>query len=186
MMMAFTKRRQIKIARSGSFEMAHRLSSAYTAVCCDTIHGHSYNWTVELSGMLRDDGMLVDYGQLKNVMKLCEEILDHALWLPTVSELIKYAHGNKKVLCLDGFSPTAENMAVILAKTVFVILYKQFPNVEFVTIILNETANSSCSFTLRKKDMGQGDFAAIPTLFDCRVPTESFNKPPNLPITVVP
>ena len=185
-MLEFMKRRQIKIARSGSFEMAHRLRSAYTAVCCDTIHGHSYNWTVELSGMLREDGMLVDYGQLKNVMKLCEELLDHALWLPTVSELITYAHGNKKLLCLNGVSPTAECMAVILAKTVFVILYKQFQNIEMVTITIKETANSSCSFTLRKKDMGHDDFAAIPNLFDCRVDTSAANPLPTMSVRVAP
>lgn len=185
-MMEFLKRRLIKIAREGSFEMAHRLGTAYTAACCETIHGHSYRWEVELFGKVREDGMLLDYGQLKNVMKLCEEILDHALWLPTMHDVLQYAHGNKKLLCCKEVSPTAENMAVIIAKTVFCILYKQFANIEMLTVTIHETANSSCSFTLRRKDFGQNDFATLPTLFDCRIDTSSMNYQPTPTIEVHP
>ena len=45
---------------------------------CKNLHGHNWKITVRLSGeKLKSNGMLVDFGELKKLMKNVEEELDH-------------------------------------------------------------------------------------------------------------
>ena len=99
------------------FEAAHQLQSAYSSCCKDTIHGHSY--IVELflrSVLLNDDGMVIDFGRVSDVVKPMIEKWDHALFLPHTKDekqLDFLIASNKNVLIMP-CNPTAENMAVML------------------------------------------------------------------------
>lgn len=70
---------------------AHKLSLSYESKCCQ-LHGHNAIVTVYCrSEKLNNEGMVVDFKQLKNVVS---EMLDHRY----VNDLV-------------GFNPTAENLA---------------------------------------------------------------------------
>jgi len=127
----------MKICKRFRFEAAHKLESAYTACCHETIHGHSYKLDVEISIFdgnpfssylpdVMEDGMVMDFGRLKKIVQ--EEVLDkydHALILFNNSELMASTEiptlrrmGNKKIVEVP-WNPTAENMVRdILARLV--------------------------------------------------------------------
>jgi 6-pyruvoyltetrahydropterin/6-carboxytetrahydropterin synthase len=96
----FTIRKQFK------FEAAHVLDSSFSK-CCQQIHGHSYR--VELffrSKDLNADGMVMDFGEVKEKIAHIIGQFDHAMIVgPKNSSVV---HGQRLQLCVN---PTAENMA---------------------------------------------------------------------------
>ena len=104
----YTIRKQFK------FEMAHQLSEAFSACCSETIHGHSYVLEVFFTGFRLDStGMIIDFGEVKDILKSYINKWDHALVMPRdmddeyLNMLMKY---NKKIILTD-YNPTAEEMA---------------------------------------------------------------------------
>lgn len=70
------------------FDYGHSLPNSES--CC-VIHGHSSRLSVELFGYQRDDGMILDFGVAKKIIKSVIEGFDH-----------KYMIGSKYVSILDG------------------------------------------------------------------------------------
>jgi len=65
-----------------NFEAAHRLDSAFSKACVDTIHGHSYKVEVFIGAvMLDENGMVVDFGCVKEACQKIRDRLDHAIML---------------------------------------------------------------------------------------------------------
>ena len=108
------------------FEMAHKLDSAFSKACTDTIHGHSYKVEVFVESMiLNDSGMVIDFGLLAKVCKGLQEMYDHATLLSqkTVARVLRRTgklrrsdtkranalFGKKLLICR--YNPTAEQMA---------------------------------------------------------------------------
>ena len=90
------------------FEAAHVLESAYSTEC-KCIHGHSYIVEVFISSeSLNDDGMVIDFKKLKEIINPLIEKWDHALIVPNSIK----APGDNSVFV--DFNPTAENMAKYL------------------------------------------------------------------------
>lgn len=102
-----------RIRKQFRFEAAHQLDEAFTKLCSDTIHGHSY--LVELfisSERLDKTGMVIDFGELKPTINNLKDVLDHAIIL-SPALITKYgdslkAH-SKRIIPMD--NPTAEGMA---------------------------------------------------------------------------
>jgi 6-pyruvoyltetrahydropterin/6-carboxytetrahydropterin synthase len=72
----------ISVTRIFKFEAAHYLPKHEGK--CKNVHGHSYQLEVEITfgpnGMLNDQKMIMDFGDLKNLVNpLIEEYLDHHL-----------------------------------------------------------------------------------------------------------
>jgi len=61
----------MEIQVNHSFEAAHRLPG-HTGKC-ERLHGHSYRVRVMLKGLVREDGMVIDFGHVKDVL----DQLDH-------------------------------------------------------------------------------------------------------------
>lgn len=88
------------------FEAAHVLDSSYSK-CCQQIHGHSY--LVELffrSETLNADGMVVDFGKVKEQAQPFIDQFDHAL---IMSDKLLPPSGDSIVEV--PYNPTAENRA---------------------------------------------------------------------------
>ena len=86
------------------FEAAHVLSSSYSKAC-QRVHGHSY--VVELffkSKRLNNDGMVLDFGEVKDVAGPLIGKWDHTLITPQDFP--------------GGLNPTAEHMAEYLYKEI--------------------------------------------------------------------
>ena len=95
---------------------AHKLTSAYSKCCTEQIHGHTYLIEVFLKSQTLDKtGMILDFGQLKDILGDEIEKFDHALLLDeqdlVITEELKKSNKN---LILLPYNPTAENMAADL------------------------------------------------------------------------
>lgn len=108
-------------------ETGHRLMD-YNGKCAH-LHGHSYVWEVTALDRegLTNNGMVVDFKDLKTVMKSVLEPLDHAMVLRYDDPLVAWANsqgistgkllrppkrvGGEGRLYITDFNPTAENLA---------------------------------------------------------------------------
>jgi len=104
-----------RIRKKFKFEAAHRLTSAYSKECTDSIHGHSYIVEIFIeSKILNEDGMVIDFKKLKEKIKPLIDLWDHKVILHTKdTEKLKNC-------CVVPFNPTAENMA----KTIYVACFR--------------------------------------------------------------
>ena len=83
------------ICKRYPFEMAHKLKSSYSKEC-QQIHGHSYKLEVTIqSDKLNEDGMVMDFKKLNEIMEPIIATYDH--------EYLDFD------VC--HYNPTAENMA---------------------------------------------------------------------------
>jgi 6-pyruvoyltetrahydropterin/6-carboxytetrahydropterin synthase len=109
------------LQRDFRFEAAHYLPSYHGK--CEALHGHSYRLRVSISGNPDSEGMIMDFAELKKVVK--EKVLQH------------FDHQDlNKILP----NPTAENIAAYVWKA----LEKDLPLHE---IQIWETEKCSVIFT---------------------------------------
>lgn len=115
----------VKVTKLMRTETAHRLDGHPGR--CKFPHGHSYLWEVTLEKeQIGDDGMLVDFSDLKKAMVTVIDPFDHAfvLWAygesaPAIDQdlalLLTQIGLSERVIKVD-YRPTAENMAAVVAK----------------------------------------------------------------------
>lgn len=99
------------VSASFHFEAAHRLPDAYSKQCVENLHGHSYVAIITVtSAQLNEDGMVIDFGLLKDWWKQNFSDWDHAVFLHDTDQLAAECEdmGNAHVWDVP---PTAENMA---------------------------------------------------------------------------
>ena len=137
----------IRITKIFTFETAHVLYN-YDGKC-KNMHGHSYKLFVTVKGNPINElenpknGMVVDFGDIKNIVK--SEIID--LWDHSVLVNALSPHknlgedleqkGHKVIYC--NYQPTCENMLYDIADKI----KKQLPNyVQLAYLKLHETENS--------------------------------------------
>ena len=133
----------VRITKQFNFEAAHALDG-YEGKCKD-IHGHSYHLKVTYIGQPKEDsqlsdcGMVVDFGQVKAIVK--EKILpmfDHRLILRKDSRFKEIAPINQRIRFVD-YQPTCENMLIEIIK---ILRSSQPAGAILVKGFLRETANS--------------------------------------------
>lgn len=138
----------MKIAKNFTWEMGHRLP--FHNGKCVNLHGHSYKAIVELEGELDENGMLLDYYDLKQIVNPVIEPLDHAFMVfendtPLLDVL--NTMGTKKAVM--PFQSTAENLAGYLARTIAAA--SALPeNVSSITVTVYETEDSYASITVQR------------------------------------
>ena len=105
----------MKAVKQFKAEIGHRLMSAYTEPC-KSLHGHSYLFEITLEDeYLNKDGMVMDFGELKDKMEHFFNSFDHTFVvckkdiilnnLLAIEQLI-----HNRLMIVD-YNPTAENMA---------------------------------------------------------------------------
>ncbi len=112
----------IRITKEFYFEMAHALFG-YDGPC-KNIHGHSYQLSVTIKGKPVEDeknpklGMVMDFTELKNIVKPIIDELDHATMLNTKSPHKQLAEKNLlfEKLVLVNYQPTCENILIDMAE----------------------------------------------------------------------
>ncbi len=137
----------IRVTKEFTFDMAHALFG-YDGPC-KNIHGHTYRLLVTIRGKVLNepnhpkDGMLLDFGYLKKIVK--EKIIhkyDHALLLNNhlpskkKEELIQIT---EKILFVP-YQPTCENLLLAI-KTELAIAFK-IDGFELIKLKLFETPTS--------------------------------------------
>ncbi len=99
----------MKIAKEFRWEMGHRLS--FHKGKCVNLHGHSYKLLVEFEGSLDENGMLMDYYDVKTAVAPIIEKLDHAFMVHEKdTEVINALSSINSNFVTVPYQPTAENI----------------------------------------------------------------------------
>jgi 6-pyruvoyltetrahydropterin/6-carboxytetrahydropterin synthase len=99
----------MKIAKEFHWEMGHRLPEHFGK--CKNIHGHSYRMIIELDGDLNDSGMIMDYYDLKKIVKPVLEELDHAFMVYEKDQkIVRFLESVKSKMIIVRFQSTVENI----------------------------------------------------------------------------
>lgn len=128
--------------------MGHRLPEHFGK--CKNIHGHSYKMTVELEGDVLDNGMVMDYYDLKKIVNPIVEELDHAfLVYYGDKEIIDFLDKMKSKKVVVNFQSTVENICRYFLNKI-----KEIPlpsNVHSVKVKINETADNYAEEIIKLK-----------------------------------
>lgn len=99
----------MKIAKEFHWEMGHRLPEHFGK--CKNIHGHSYKMIVEFEGSLDENGMIMDYFDLKKIVIPIIEDLDHAFMVYKEDKMIiEFLESVKSKKVIVDFQSTVENI----------------------------------------------------------------------------
>ena len=105
------------------YESAHQLPKVPPGHQCGRMHGHSYHLTVTVAGPIQDDGFVIDFADVKDIVGALIKRFDH--------------------YCLNDIpgleNPTVENQLVWLWQS----LSQALPLKE---LRLRETANNSATY----------------------------------------
>ncbi|MDT8325270.1 MAG: 6-carboxytetrahydropterin synthase [Bacteroidota bacterium] len=102
-------KRTLKIAREFHWEMGHRLP--FHTSGCANIHGHSYRMMVEIRGFCDENGMLMDYGEMKRLVAPLIDRFDHCFLCDDNDKLMKdFLAGTPFKHVIVPFTTTAENL----------------------------------------------------------------------------
>jgi 6-pyruvoyltetrahydropterin/6-carboxytetrahydropterin synthase len=140
-------KKRVRVTKEFDFETAHALDG-YNGKCKD-IHGHSYHLKITAVGtvnedeMASDQGMVIDFGILKAVVKEhIYSLFDHRLILKNNSRFKGIEHKNERVRYVP-YQPTCENMLLDIVN----LLQENLPNsVALHNVSLRETATSSAQW----------------------------------------
>ncbi|MCB0711396.1 MAG: 6-carboxytetrahydropterin synthase [Ignavibacteriae bacterium] len=127
----------MEIAKEFCWEMGHRLP--FHEGGCRNVHGHSYRMRVVVTGQLDENGMVIDYFDIRAIVDPIVEQVDHAfLCDESDSEMLAFleAHNMKRVVV--SFPSTAENIAGWMLRQVVERL-KEYQNLETIAVRLHET-----------------------------------------------
>ncbi|GAB3197694.1 6-pyruvoyltetrahydropterin/6-carboxytetrahydropterin synthase [Pontibacter aydingkolensis] len=99
----------MKVAKRFRWEGAHRLP--WHTDGCQNLHGHSYQLWVELSGPTGENGMLLDFKDIKKVLAPLVKAWDHAVLVAeTDTELLKAMELLKSKHYTLPYDTTSENI----------------------------------------------------------------------------
>ncbi len=111
---------------------------------CSQIHGHTYGIRVKIYGRLKND-MIVDFLDLKKILKDIIKKYDHRVILPKKNIIVKndmvifdkYSFPNEDVIILKYNNITAENLALELHKELTEKL-KSYSNISKIELCVDE------------------------------------------------
>ena len=140
----------VKISKTYSFDAAHQLVGHKGK--CANLHGHTYTVKVWVKGELlgpgypSSEGMVIDYGDLDNIVKPIIDQMDHS-FLTDHTEPIWQAVSDDS----DAFGKTyyvgARTTAENLAHDIWMSLRFHWPpNIKLVGVIVSETLKTSAEY----------------------------------------
>ncbi|MDH5664718.1 MAG: 6-carboxytetrahydropterin synthase [Nitrosopumilus sp.] len=134
----------LKITKIYNIEMAHRLFN-YDGACCN-IHGHSYKLEVTIGGVLdKQNGFLLDFKDLKNIIMAVTAPLDHALIISEDDPLISEIKNLMLKIVIVDYIPTAENIVTNLWQ-LFRLGLRNHDNLNWLNIRLWETSSAYAEY----------------------------------------
>ncbi|MEM3710482.1 MAG: 6-carboxytetrahydropterin synthase [Thermoprotei archaeon] len=147
------------------FSAAHFI---YNTFFKEPLHGHNYEVDVEVGGILGDDGFIMNFLVLKEIVKKVVGELDHRVLLPTLNPLLRvsgtpnvdreisvvcsggeeYLFPSRDVFLLPVKDTSSEELAHYLASSVWTKLREFRTNVSDVVVRLYETPYYSAAYTV--------------------------------------
>ena len=147
------------------FCAAHFIS--YERTQCERLHGHNYRVAAEIEGPLDENSLVIDFIEVKRILRLITDELDHRVLLPRnnpVLALEENGHdvtvrfGDRKswvfphedCVMLDIENTTAELLAFwVSGRLLDEIEAKGFPRPERVSVEVEETTGQSAIYEQR-------------------------------------
>lgn len=117
----------MEIFKSFNFEAAHKLPHVPEGHKCGRLHGHSFKVDVSCSGPVQEDGMVLDFADIKAAFTPIHDALDHRL----LNEVGGILH-----------NPTSENIAYWIWHR----LKERLPVHIKLKVSVHETCTSGCSY----------------------------------------
>ena len=139
------------VTRMVEFDAGHRVPSH--AGKCQNPHGHHYRVTASVSGALvthgPEQGMVVDFGALKECLTQVTERMDHAMLVwEGDDELLGAMKGHGWRMVTMPLPPTAEGLAEILFKSLAPLVATRWNGrVELERLTVWETPTTAATFT---------------------------------------
>lgn len=131
---------ETRIAKDFRWEMAHRLP--FHEGLCKNLHGHSYRARIEIIGTNNAQGMVLDYYDMKRIIKPVIERLDHSFLCDTSdSVMVEFFRANPMKVNYINMPSTAENIAVYIMHEIAPLL-AEFDNLHGVRVRVHETENT--------------------------------------------
>lgn len=130
-----------RIAKEFQWEMGHRLP--FHREGCENIHGHSYKLVVMLEGEPDGNGVVLDYGLVKQTVQPIVLELDHCFIVCQTDDMMMEVltrSGLKHVVV--PFDSTSENLAAWLV-TRLASVFQPYRNVHRLGVRISETARVS-------------------------------------------
>jgi len=104
----------MRVAKRFGWEAAHRLPLHMGQ--CRNLHGHSYRMTVVFEGEPREDGMVIDFQEIKALVKPLVDTWDHATLVSANDTRLAAAVKSLDVRhVILPFETTAENLCILVA-----------------------------------------------------------------------
>lgn len=137
----------MKVRKTFKFEMAHVLTTSYSKEC-QKCHGHSYKLEIVVGSVASNsDGMVIDFKKLKEiVMEFIISKLDHRLVIEKPLGWAGPGNGNLamklpwlKDLVTVNYNPTAENMVADFYHTLYPVIKRECPKMNYLKVRLHET-----------------------------------------------
>lgn len=128
----------------GSFEAAHRLPEHLGD--CKNLHGHSYRVVLTIHGTVKSiDGMIIDFGTVKQLLKQVLGQLDHRVILRVddpLCEVLRVFPANIGLVLLNN-TPTAENIAAYIFSQLYADLEDRLDSFRCVVEVFETATNSA-------------------------------------------
>ena len=94
----------MKVCKIFEWDAAHKLKLPYSSAC-NQLHGHTYKVEIELEGPVDQNGMVIDFQNLKEIINSNESFdhkyLNKIVKQPTAENIVKYL-GRKLVKEFNG------------------------------------------------------------------------------------
>ncbi len=130
----------IKIGKEYRWEMSHRLQF-YNGLC-KNIHGHSYKMILELEGEPDENGMLLDFYKIDEIVKPLLNEYDHAFVMnKNDREVLEFLKNNNFLHVELDFNTTCENIAQHFAQ-ILKEPFSKFMNLHSLSIRIYETVDA--------------------------------------------
>ncbi len=129
--------KSVEIGKEFHWEMGHRLP--FHEGGCRNVHGHSYQMRLSIVGELDENGMVVDYFDLRDIVEPIIESVDHAFLCDrSDSTMLRFLEENRMKHVVVPFPSTAENIAAWLLEQISEPL-SRYEHLESIAIRLQET-----------------------------------------------
>jgi 6-pyruvoyltetrahydropterin/6-carboxytetrahydropterin synthase len=132
----------MKISKEFRWEMGHRLP--HHNGLCRNVHGHSYRMIVEVTGDVDDNGMVIDFFDLNNLIEPILEKYDHAFLCWENDNAVRdFLKKEKMKTVVVSYQSTVENICNDLLDQI----HKEMKNtnnnnIKGLTIKIYETPNA--------------------------------------------
>ncbi|NOX37071.1 MAG: 6-carboxytetrahydropterin synthase [Calditrichaeota bacterium] len=151
-------KRLARVAQTFRWEMGHRIP--YHQSGCQNFHGHSYKMIVEVEGEIQDNGMVIDFFDLRDLIQPIVDEMDHAFMCSQDDELARdFLKQSGLKVCFVDFHSTVENIAHYFAQRIRPVL-ETFPNLHVLRILLYETPEEFAEVSLAlRPESGNPDYS---------------------------